>query len=152
MNCSILYVYDKNPEGETVLLGAEIKGIDGKLFNRKGIYVGIPFVLEDFSSEINRKAVGIDDMKLFEERYNAVDAKGVILFPQTSKYAFLEEGDSVVIWNGNERIEEYLDNALMDYKTDKTSINMSERIASLDADDPFVELYGGISRSRVSNR
>lgn len=159
MSYSISYVYDKNSEGKTVLLGADIRGIDDSDIKKKSIYVGIPFVLEDFDNDINRNAVGIPNLTLFAERYNALNAAGVVFFPQTGRHAFLEDNEEVVLWNGDDRIEEILNNALAEYKKDSvsdtleaSSNEMEERIANLDDEDPFIEFYGGNSRARISNR
>lgn len=159
MISKIKYVYDRNNEGDSVLLGAMVQFFDGQRTTTEEIYVGLPFQLEDIlESDINASVLKVVDKSSFAKRYNEYEATGVVYFPQTDRYAFLKAGDDVMLWNGDDKIDSMLQDAIA--KKSELLVKDEERIKQkihyleeLDSNDPLVELYG-LSRVRghISNR
>lgn len=160
MISNIKYVYDKNKENKTVLLGVRICFFDGKKTARKEIYVGLPFALEDIlENDINARLLDVKNKNIFLKEYNSVAASGIVYFPQTESYSFLEEGDDVILWNGEDKIETMLEEAIEPYR----ELSMDEILASkkatrrrhvenLDPDNSLMELYDIPVRQRYSSR
>lgn len=161
MICAINYIYDKNKDGEKVLLGAKVIFFDGEKFLTKEIYVGFEFCLEDIlENDINANLLHVlDKRQSFERIYKSVSASGIIYFPQSDKYHFLEEGDMVLTWNGNEKVAEMIENQIAQYQTsndEEIRNKMQEKLEYLKTLDPFnplVELFDcKMVRARKSER
>lgn len=160
MISNIKYVYDKNKENKTVLLGVRICFFDGEKTARKEIYVGLPFTLEDIlENDINARLLDVKNKNIFLKEYNSVASSGIVYFPQTESYSFLEEGDEVILWNGEDKIETMLEEAIEPYR----ELSMDEILASkkatrrrhvesLDPDNSLMELYDIPVKQRYSSR
>lgn len=162
MISNIKYVYDKNKENKTVLLGVRISLTDGEKTIKKEIYVGLPFALEDIlENKINANLLGVNNGALFTKEYNSVAASGIIYFPQTDSYSFLEEGDDVILWNGEDKIEDMLEEAIEPYRELSMDELLANKLAtmskiqtkSLEYDNSLMELYDvNPVRQRYSSR
>lgn len=162
MLSTIKYVYDKNKDEKEVLLGAKICFFDGEKTSVKEIYVGLPFCLEDIlENDINANLLGVIDKKeKFKREYELVNAKGVIYFPQTEEYHFLEETDTVLLWNGDDRIKDTLETEIDKYRNMIIAESVKSKLAAkkdfinnLEPANPLIELFGdSLVRARVSER
>lgn len=159
---NIEYVYGTNND-KKVLLGAKVFLFDGEKLIVEEVYVGLPFELDDIlESTINASTLGVTNLDAFAAQYNELNAAGVVYFPQVERYYFLEEGDKVLLWNGNDRIEDTLENALDEYRERAVDKALEEKLKAkrqeylnLDPANPLVELYGlPLSRQKpeVSSR
>lgn len=143
----IEYVYDKDKNERKQLLGAKVYQFDGSKTKVQEIYVGIKFVLEDLKNNINMSLFEGTTYDRIKMKYDSVSAAGIIYFPQTENYAFLEDNDEVINWNGHDRTAGLLDKALEPYKELASDELLKAKIAkrkayieTLDPDDPLVEL------------
>ncbi len=159
---NIEYVYGTIND-KKVLLGAKVFLFDGEKIVVEEVYVGLPFVLDDIlESTINASTLGVTNLNAFSMQYKALNAAGVVYFPQIEKYYFLEKGDKVLLWNGNDRIEDTLEAALDEYRERTVDAALEEKLnakrqeyLNLDPANSLAELYGlSLSRQRpeVSSR
>ena len=154
----IQYVFDRDVNRKEVLEGAKVFQFDGKETTVKEIYVGIQ---SDFDSiyynQENAQLIGVRNREIFKAQYEKYEAAGVIYFPQTGEYKFLEEGDIVLPWVSNELVEEALEGALQIYRNEATDYVVKQKldvqlsyVETLDPDDPLIEL-NDLYRSRTQS-
>ena len=107
----IRYIENYNAKGEKVYTGAYIIDRSKLPITKKEIYVGFNFSLEDvlYKKEV-ANMFNVDDKNRFIRRYNSAMATGIVYFPQTQEYGFLQEGDVVLPWTGEDKVQETLDN------------------------------------------
>ena len=135
---SIQYVYGKDKNEKEVLEGAKVISFDGRYTFIQEIYVGLEFSLEDIlNNSVNAHAIGVRNLEVFKNKYEKLGAVGVIYFPGTDKYEFLEA-------------------ALKPYRKSATESIVKERMAAyvdhLGAENPLVELNDLSLNRHVSNR
>ena len=151
---NISYVYDTDKDGNKALLGAKVFMYNGVEILKQEIYVGLEFELDDIlRSEVNAHALGINNTVEFQKRYEAFNAKGIVYFPATDKYAFLEKNDQVIHWINEESVKDLLEEALIPYH-EMTRPQLEGVSFDIDPSDPLVELCNlTLSRSiNNSNR
>lgn len=143
------YIEVYNNEGEEVCIGAYLIDRRKLPITKKEIYVGWDFALEDVLNkpEVTKLFDSADIMKI-KDVYEKCGATGIIYFPQTKNYGFLEKGDVVLPWTGKKEIQQKLDEYIYEnYKVknfDKYFENLQaldNKINNLDPEDPFVEFY-----------
>lgn len=142
-------VHERNREtNEMNVVGIEIISmIDGKIV-KKGFYNGIQITIEESLTPSNMEILGIEDAALFYEKAKYLKAVGIIYFPTTKTYGFLESHDVVV-----EQKEDFI--WLCDQIKEQRAIknNCIELYENIDLDDPMLELCNlPLKRSRVSER
>lgn len=156
----IRYIEDYNAEGEKVYTGAYVIDRSKLPITKKEIYVGFNFSLEDvlYKKEV-ASLFNIEDKQRFATRYNVVGAKGIVYFPQTQEYGFLQEGDVVLPWTGEKEVQITLDNYIKaNYtikdvdKYFKKAQDLEEKIRNLDPEDPLVEHYDYSLKREASSR
>ena len=95
-------------------------------------------------------------LEVFKNKYEKLGAVGVIYFPGTDKYEFLEDGDIVIPWVSSLMVQKSLDAALKPYRKSATESIVKERMAAyvdhLGAENPLVELNDLSLNRHVSNR
>lgn len=137
---NISYVYDFDKDGNSVLIGAKVFLYNGLEIIKKEIYVGLEFELEDIiKSDVNAHALGINDIGVFQKRYEAFHAKGIVYFPATDKYAFLEKNDKVIHWINENSVGNLLENELNIYR-EMAKPQLEGVSFDLDPHDPLVEI------------
>ena len=146
----IQYVFDRDANRKEVLEGAKVFQFDGRNTTVKEIYVGIQL---DFDSIYYNQ----ENREVFKAQYEKYEAAGVIYFPQTGEYEFLEEGDIVLPWVSNELIEDTLESALQIYRNEATDNILKQKldlqlsfVETLEPDDPLIEL-NDLYRSRTQS-
>lgn len=162
---NIKYVYGKdkadlNGEAKSYLNGAIVELFDGERTRKQEIYVGLQFCLEDIlENEINARCLKINDVDKFKALYEELGACGIVYFPDTDKYGFLQEGDIVLPWTKTEEVKDTLENALNVYRNEAANETVKQKyeerkalLRSLDPDDALVELNGLSLSRRVSSR
>lgn len=162
---NIKYVYGKdkaNSDGEakSYLNGAIVESFDGERTKKQEIYVGLQFCLEDIlDNEVNARCLKINDVDKFKALYEELGASGIVYFPDTDRYGFLEEGDIVLPWTKTEEVKDTLENALNVYRNEAADVTVKQKfeerkalLRSLDPDDALVELNGLSLSRRVSSR
>ena len=150
----IKYVYENGK-----LIGVKILTFNGESFSIKEVYVGIQLDINDVLSnpEVADK-LGIDDINTFCRRYNACLAQGIVYFPQSGSYSFMDGRDEILPWSEEINVEEQLANVVLPYK--ETQVNdevfMHEIDSAFDPEDPLLEMLGiensSLTLSRVSER
>lgn len=154
---SIQYVYGKDKSEKKVLEGAKVISFDGRYTFIQEIYVGLKFSLEDIlNNSVNAHAIGVRNLEVFKNKYEKLGAVGVIYFPGTDKYEFLEDGDIVIPWVSSLMVQKSLEAALKPYRKSATESIVKERMAAyvdhLGAENPLVELNDLSLNRHVSNR
>lgn len=142
-------VHERNHEtNEVYVVGIEIISmIDGNIV-RKGFYNGIQITIEEALTPSNRMILGIEDSATFYEKYKYLKAVGIIYFPTTKTYGFLESHD--VVFEQKEEFD-WICNQIKEQKVTKD--NSAELYENIDLDDPMIELCNiPMKRSRVSER
>lgn len=156
----IRYIENYNAKGEKVYTGAYIVDRSKLPITKKEIYVGFNFSLEDvlYKKEV-ANMFNVDDKDRFIRRYNSAMATGIVYFPQTQEYGFLQEGDVVLPWTGEDKVQETLDNYINKHYTItdvdnyfKKIQDLDEKIKDLTPEDPLVELYGYNLKREASSR
>ena len=115
------------------------------------------FSLEDIlNNSVNAHAIGVRNLEVFKNKYEKLGAVGVIYFPGTDKYEFLEDGDIVIPWVSSLMVQKSLEAALKPYRKSATESIVKERMAAyvdhLGAENPLVELNDLSLNRHVSNR
>lgn len=154
----IQYVFDRDENRKEVLEGAKIFQFDGKNTSIKEIYVGIQLDFDSIYNNVeNASLIGVRNREIFKAQYEKYEASGVIYFPQTGEYKFLEKDDVVLPWISNDTIEETLENALQIYRNKATDNILKQKlnvhlsyVETLDPDDPLIEL-NDLYRSRTQS-
>ena len=129
--------------------------------NRKEVLEGAKVIQLDFDSiyynQENAQLIGVRNREVFKAQYEKYEAAGVIYFPQTGEYEFLEEGDIVLPWVSNELIEDTLESALQIYRNEATDNILKQKldlqlsyVETLEPDDPLIEL-NDLYRSRTQS-
>lgn len=154
---SIQYVYGKDKNEKEVLEGAKVISFDGRYTFIQEIYVGLEFSLDDIlNNSVNAHAIGVKNLEVFKNKYEKLGAVGVIYFPGTDKYEFLEAGDIVIPWVSSLMVQKSLEAALKPYRKSATESIVKERMAAyvdhLGAENPLVELNDLSLNRHVSNR
>lgn len=160
MLSKIEYVYEMDKiNGEVQLLGAKVFSFDGEDFQKKEIYVGISYSLDEICSNAKLAAsMGIEDIDLLIRRVKAFGAVGIIYFPQARRYEFLEATDVVLPYTLESNIEETLEQELAPYRNNTISQDtlrdyVDKKYGYIDSEDSLSELYGlPLSRQKVSAR
>ena len=150
----IKYVYENGK-----LIGVKILTFNGESFSIKEVYVGIQLDINDVLSnpEVADK-LGIDDINTFCRRYNACLAQGIVYFPQSESYSFMDGRDEILPWSEEINVEEQLANVVLPYKENQVNdeIFMHEIDNAFDPEDPLLEMLGiensSLKLSRVSER
>lgn len=150
---NITYVYDNDKNGNKALLGAKVFMYNGVEILKQEIYVGLEFELEDIlRSEVNAHALGINDIAEFQRRYEAFNAQGIVYFPATDKYSFLEKDDKVIHWINEESVSALLEDELKPYY-EMAKPQLEGVSFDLDPNDPLVEICNlTLSRNIESSR
>ncbi len=154
----IQYVFDRDANRKEVLEGAKVFQFDGKDTTVKEIYVGIQLDFDSiYYNQENAQLIGVRNREVFKAQYEKYEAAGVIYFPQTGEYEFLEEGDIVLPWVSNELIEDTLESALQIYRNEATDNILKQKldlqlsyVETLEPDDPLIEL-NDLYRSRTQS-
>lgn len=154
----IQYVFDRDVNRKEVLEGAKVFQFDGNETTVKEIYVGIHLDFDSiYNNQENAQLIGVRNREIFKAQYEKYEAVGVIYFPQTGEYKFLEEGDIVLPWVSNELVEETLEGALQIYRNEATDYVVKQKldvqlsyVETLDPDDPLIEL-NDLYRSRTQS-
>ena len=152
------YVYDSDENGNQQLLGVEIASFNNICIRNAEYYVGFELDINDVvNNKVNADILGIDDLEKFKRYYYSARATGIVFFPQTGKYSYLERGDTVIHWDGNDKIESQLEEKIIPYKNQLVSPQeFLETIhESLMDNQAVLELSGVPTRSlarRVSER
>lgn len=165
MEYNVKYVYGKdkadlNGEAKSYLNGAIVEYFDGERTRKQEIYVGLQFCLEDIlTNEINARCLKITDLSKFKALYEELGASGIVYFPDTDKYGFLQAGDIVLPWTRTEGVKDTLENALSVYRIKAANATVKQKyeekrakLENLDPDDALVELNGLYLNRRVSSR
>ena len=146
----IQYVFDRDANRKEVLEGAKV--FQFRNTTVKEIYVGIQLDFDSiYYNQENAQLIGVRNREVFKARYEKYEAAGVIYFPQTGEYEFLEEGDIVLPWVSNELI------ALQIYRNEATDNILKQKldlqlsyVETLEPDDPLIEL-NDLYRSRTQS-
>ena len=114
MVSKIDFIYDVDRSKKQQLIGAKQTTINGEEVKRQEYYVGLKLDINDILLNNSIKSyLGIHSSDIFMAKYNALRASGIIYFPQTGKYEFLEETDIVIDYEETTPVEETLKNALI---------------------------------------
>ena len=138
------FIRERDDNNQEHVLGVRIYTYnEGVIYRPHEIYVGYEFTLEDILyNEINRNGIGVKNLADFLRRYESSGATGIIFFPQTNSYGFLESGDSVINWESNLNIEDTLREAAASYTpTTKDVSSVSTVLEYLEPDDAMLELF-----------
>lgn len=148
---TIKYVYGSNRNGDTFLLGTKLFYLEDDKMVKKEFYVGKRFDIEDIicSREL-AYALGITDTMVLLEQYKRFNATGIIYFPQTHSYEFLEESDEVVPFTNVLTIQESLEEAIAPVKQKAIASSTPINEDMFELDDPMLELRN-MTLSRVRN-
>lgn len=146
----IIEKYEKKPGSEELnLVGIEEIVIEKGKVIRKGFYVGIEISIEDAVTPLNMKLLGIISQSLFLEKCKKLNAIGIVYFPNTTTYGFLEKDDVVL------ESKEDLIIKQEELSQSNSGISFSERrdYYNLDPENPLVELYDlPLTLQRTSTR
>ena len=141
MVSKIDFIYDVDRSKKQQLIGAKQTTINGEEVKRQEYYVGLKLDINDILLNNSIKScLGIHSSDIFMTKYNALRASGIIYFPQTGKYEFLEETDIVIDYEETTPVEETLKNALI------TQQISEEELAEVENKDL------SYSRTRISSK
>lgn len=141
MVSKIDFIYDVDRSKKQQLIGAKQTTINGEEVKRQEYYVGLKLDINDILLNNSIKSyLGIHSSDIFMAKYNALKASGIIYFPQTGKYEFLEETDIVIDYEETTPVEETLKNALI------TQQISEEELAEVENKDL------SYSRTRISSK
>ena len=141
MVSKIDFIYDVDRSKKQQLIGAKQTTINGDEVKRQEYYVGLKLDINDILLNNSIKSyLGIHSSDIFMAKYNALRASGIIYFPQTGKYEFLEETDIVIDYEETTPVEETLKNALI------TQQISEEELAEVENKDL------SYSRTRISSK
>lgn len=141
MVSKIDFIYDVDRSKKQQLIGAKQTTINGEEVKRQEYYVGLKLDINDILLNNSIKSyLGIHSSDIFMAKYNALRASGIIYFPQTGKYEFLEETDIVIDYEETTPVEETLKNALI------TQQISEEELAEVENKDL------SYSRTRISSK
>ncbi len=162
------YVYESDKEGNKHLLGVIFTSFNNVSIstNSREYYVGIELSLEDILyNKVNANVLGINidkddkhnDIERFKRRYESARAIGIVYFPQVGKYSFLENGDCVLPWNGNDKIESQIADIVKYYNNECQGQMVShQKFLEAMSDNPLlielVDLPTTSLKRRVSQR
>lgn len=156
MVSKIDYVYDYDKSNKTKLIGAKVSTVDGFTVKSFGYYVGLSLNINDIINNPSiQEKLGVKNIASFERNYYACDAAGVIYFPQTGKYGFLEGNDTVIDYPEDKSIEEAIDAMVVPFREmEVSSEEFKEHLEyTFDVDDPMVELLDlPCTRTRISTK
>ena len=142
MLSKIEYVYDKGK----VLLGAKVFSFNGEDIQSREFYVGESYSVNELCSNIELvKRIGIKNLELLKGRADAVNASGIIYFPQAKRYDFLEASDIVLPYEENTPVVETLETIIAPYRENTISRDelmnfVSDKYHDIDPDDSRSEL------------
>lgn len=91
----IIYVYGSNQSEEKVLLGFEVYSVNDKN-KKRGYYVGKAIPLLNMNDKEVSVLIGEKNMSNLIEYALKINAIGLIYFPETKTYGFLEPTDIVL--------------------------------------------------------
>lgn len=132
-------------EDKRILVGIDVIQTENGQVYKYGYYCGIELSLYDALSIENKKLLGIEDELLFLETYKKHQAIGIIYFPQTKTYGFLEQND--VVLHTSEELQSIIDMIAIN------SMNSSLDLGCVDPEDSLLELFDYPQKlERVSNR
>ena len=141
MVSKIDFIYDVDRSKKQQLIGAKQTTINGDEVKRQEYYVGLKLDINDILLNNSIKSyLGIHSSDIFMAKYNALRASGIIYFPQTGKYEFLEETDIVIDYEETTPVEETLKTALI------TQQISEEELAEVENKDL------SYSRTRISSK
>ena len=141
MVSKIDFIYDVDRSKKQQLIGAKQTTLNGEEVKRQEYYVGLKLDINDILLNNSIKSyLGIHSSDIFMAKYNALKASGIIYFPQTGKYEFLEETDIVIDYEETTPVEETLKNALI------TQQISEEELAEVENKDL------SYSRTRISSK
>lgn len=141
MVSKIDFIYDIGKSKKQQLIGAKQTTINGDEVKRQEYYVGLKLDINDILLNNSIKSyLGIHSSDIFMAKYNALRASGIIYFPQTGKYEFLEETDIVIDYEETTPVEETLKTALI------TQQISEEELAEVENKDL------SYSRTRISSK
>ncbi len=141
MVSKIDFIYDVDRSKKQQLIGAKQTTINGEEVKRQEYYVGLKLDINDILLNNSIKSyLGIHSSDIFMAKYNALRASGIIYFPQTGKYEFLEETDIVIDYEETTPVEETLKTALI------TQQISEEELAEVENKDL------SYSRTRISSK
>ena len=141
MVSKIDFIYDVDGSKKQQLIGAKQTTINGEEVKRQEYYVGLKLDINDILLNNSIKSyLGIHSSDIFMAKYNALRASGIIYFPQTGKYEFLEETDIVIDYEETTPVEETLKTALI------TQQISEEELAEVENKDL------SYSRTRISSK
>lgn len=141
MVSKIDFIYDVDRSKKQQLIGAKQTTINGDEVKRQEYYVGLKLDINDILLNNSIKSyLGIHSSDIFMAKYNALRASGIIYFPQTGKYEFLEETDIVIDYKETTPVEETLKTALI------TQQISEEELAEVENKDL------SYSRTRISSK
>ena len=104
----VRYVYDNNK-----LLGIKLISFDGFRISSKEYYVGFAYSLNEImASRELADSLGITNINNFICRFFSCNAIGVVYFPQTGTFSFLESNDSVITWSSDLDVKYTLDDLI----------------------------------------
>ena len=156
MVSKIDYVYEMDESREAQLIGAKVSTIDGYAVKCFEYYVGIKLNINDVINNASiREKLGINNLASFERNYFAANAAGVVYFPQTNTFGFLEDSDTVIDYSEDKSVEESLDIVVAPFREmEVSSEEFKEQIENtFELDDPMVEFYDlPYTRTRISTK
>ena len=156
MVSKIDYVYEMDKSDEAKLIGAKVATIDGYAVRSFEYYIGLKLDINDVLNNASiREKLGVKNVASFERNYYACNTAGIIYFPQTGKYAFLERSDTVIDYQEDKSIEESLDAVVAPFREMKVSSEeFKEQLENtFEVDDPMVELLDlPYTRTRISTK
>lgn len=146
----IIEKYEKKSSSEELnLVGIEEIVVEKGKVLKKGYYVGIEISILDAITPDNMQLLGITSPSLFLEKCKKYKALGVVYFPNTATFGFLEENDTVL-----ETIEDLIikrDEISQSYVG--SSISEIREDYNLDPENPLAELYDlPLTLQRTSTR
>lgn len=156
MVSKIDYVYEMDKSNEAQLIGAKVATIDGYAVRSFEYYIGLKLDINDVLNNASiREKLGVKNVASFERNYYACNTAGIIYFPQTGKYAFLERSDTVIDYQEDKSIEESLDAVVAPFREmEVSSEEFKEQLENtFEVDDPMVELLDlPYTRTRISTK
>lgn len=156
MISKIDYVYEMDKSREAQLIGAKVATIDGYAVKSFEYYVGLSLNINDVINNTSiQEKLGVRNIASFERNYFAANAAGVVYFPQTNTFGFLEDSDTVLDFQDDVSVKDTLDTVVVPFREMEVSNEeFREQLENtFEVDDPMVELLDlPYTRTRISTK